>query len=155
MRSTQVAPQRVGVAPPQPLVHANADPAPEQTGVPPLHTTPHAPQLVAEEMSVSQPFAGIESQSAKPGSQAYPQVVPLHVAELLVGRVHALQEVPQLETAAFETQAPAHRWKFALQAKPHAEPLHVGVAFGCEGHEVHDDPHEPTPVFETQAAPHR
>lgn len=110
VRSTQLIPQRVGVAPPQPLEHAKVDPLPEQTGVAPLQATPHAPQLVALPRSTSQPFAAAASQSAKPGSHAYPQTVPLHVAELFGGRAHAVQDsIPQLETAEFETQAPAQR----------------------------------------------
>ena len=41
VRSTQVEPQRVGVAEGQPDTHAEA----EQTGVPPVHACPHDPQL--------------------------------------------------------------------------------------------------------------
>ncbi len=52
----------------QPETQAYVVPDTEQMGVPPLHPSEaHPPQCALEERSVSQPFAAIPSQSAKPG----------------------------------------------------------------------------------------
>ncbi len=68
MRSTQVVPQRVGVAPPQPLAHANIVPLPEHTGVAAGQMRPHIPQFMPVERSVSQPLVASPSQSPQPSS---------------------------------------------------------------------------------------
>lgn len=53
--STQLVPQRVGAFAGQFEEHEYAFPDPLQCGVPLPHITPHAPQLVAVLMGVSQP----------------------------------------------------------------------------------------------------
>jgi hypothetical protein len=53
--STQLVPHSVGVGAMHPDVHEYVVPLPEQSGVPPLHMTPHMPQLVFVETCVSQP----------------------------------------------------------------------------------------------------
>jgi hypothetical protein len=58
--STHVLPHRVGALEGHPLLHAYP-PAPlgEQTGVPPVHATLHAPHEDGWEKSVSQPSSGL------------------------------------------------------------------------------------------------
>jgi hypothetical protein len=64
VRSAHEPEQSVGVALGQPDVQANPVPDGPQTGVDPLHVTPHAPQLAAEDRSVSQPSVGFVEQCA-------------------------------------------------------------------------------------------
>jgi hypothetical protein len=56
--STHVEPQSVGVGAEHPDEHAYVLPDPAQLGVPPLHVTPHPPQLLVVFTAVSQPCEG-------------------------------------------------------------------------------------------------
>ena len=65
--------------------------------------------------------------------------MPSQVAvEFAGGKQVVHRAVPQLVRAAFETQAPLHRWKPGLQANPQAVPLHVGAALAGDEQGVHD-----------------
>ncbi len=93
--SAQSPPQRVRVAPEQPLLHENDAPSLEHSGVAPEHTVLHAPQWLARERSASQPFATMPSQSAKPGSQAPSRTQrPARHATALVTCESATHSVP-------------------------------------------------------------
>ncbi len=154
--STQDMPQRVGVAPPQPLVQVNDEPLPEHTGVLPPQTVPHIPQELALDRSVSHPFAAEPSQLAHPASHAIPHETPSHVADACAALAQAVQDdVPHEETAEFDAHAPAHRWNPALQLKPHAVPLHVAVALAGAVHATHELPHDATDVLLTHAPAHK
>jgi hypothetical protein len=59
-----------------------------------LHALPHAPQLVTEVIAVSQPLAGLPSQSAKPAAQRRPQVDALQVAVLFGPLGHTVPHPP-------------------------------------------------------------
>jgi hypothetical protein len=56
--STQVMPQRVGAVPGQPELQEKLPPDPAQSGVCPLHVTPHPPQLLVVLIAVSHPWSG-------------------------------------------------------------------------------------------------
>jgi hypothetical protein len=64
VRSAHEPEQSVGVPLGQPDVQANPVPDGAHTGVDPPQATPHAPQLEAEERSVSQPSVGVVEQCA-------------------------------------------------------------------------------------------
>lgn len=105
--STHAAPQRSGVAPPQPLEHAPL----AHTGVAPEHMRSQTPQSLALPRLASQPLAGRPSQFAKFGSQVDPQATPLQVANALGGAVHGVQLlVPQFPSEVFETHRSPQRW---------------------------------------------
>jgi hypothetical protein len=105
----------------------------------------------------------------KPGLQAIPQVVPLHVAVPLAGTAHAVHELPQVATLLFDTHAPLHKcWpdaqigthalpigmKPGLQAIPQVVPLHVAVPLAGTAHAVHEPPQVATSLFDTHAPLH-
>jgi hypothetical protein len=56
--STHVEPHSVGVFAVQPEAHEYELPEPAQSGVAPLHVTPHIPQLLVVSMGVSHPWSG-------------------------------------------------------------------------------------------------
>jgi hypothetical protein len=62
--STQVLPQRVLVAPEQPVAHAYEVPDAVHIGADASHATVHPPHVEGSEMSVSQPSSGDPLQSA-------------------------------------------------------------------------------------------
>ncbi|MEI8255635.1 MAG: hypothetical protein WCJ30_08190 [Deltaproteobacteria bacterium] len=64
-RFTQLDPQRMAL-PEQPLEQTRPPATLLQTGMPALHVTPHAPQLVGSDRSASHPFDAWPSQSANP-----------------------------------------------------------------------------------------
>ena len=87
------------------LTYSYASPLPQltlhapalQNGVPDGHTVPQAPQLLAEVlMFVSQPFAGLWSQSAKPPLQKPMAQAPLVHAGVPLGTEQTVPQPPQL-----------------------------------------------------------
>jgi hypothetical protein len=67
-RSTQAAPQSVGVLPMQPVTHIELTPKPEHWGAVGGQTCPHVPQLAGWVTSVSQPALGAVVQCAHPSA---------------------------------------------------------------------------------------
>jgi hypothetical protein len=101
--STQAAPHIMSPGPAHRVAHAPF----EQTW-PAAHARPHAPQCaVALRVSVSQPLAGLPSQSAKPASQRATTHAPAAHASAALGRLHARPHAPQwLALVWVSTQAP-------------------------------------------------
>jgi hypothetical protein len=62
--STQAPPQRVGVAPPQPLPHVAAPPDELQTGVGSAHRVAQSPHVSTLTRLASQPLVALPSQLA-------------------------------------------------------------------------------------------
>jgi hypothetical protein len=97
--STQEPPQSesAGVAAGQPDVQAQPAPERAQTGVPPEHTVPHAPQFFVWLRSVSHPSAALALQFAQSAAHAANEHSPaVHSGPLACGRsVQSLVHVPQ------------------------------------------------------------
>ncbi len=106
--STQLPPQR-NSAVPQPVTHAHVVPMARHTGVPPLHVRPHVPQFADEFRAVSHPSIRSELQSAKPGSQATPHVIPSQVATAFALAGHGMQPVPHDKMSRSERHDVPHR----------------------------------------------
>jgi hypothetical protein len=88
---TQLPEQLVSPAP-HVVVHV-----PLEHTVPPGHTLPHEPQLpLFARTLISQPFAGLPSQSAKPGLQVPIAHVPAAHVALAFGNEHVMPQPPQL-----------------------------------------------------------
>jgi hypothetical protein len=106
------------------------------------HTNAHPPQLLGSVARlVSQPFAGLLSQSAVSGGHVSPASAPSGV--LLSGpdegpSVEA-SEVPQIEPSGVEVSQPllglpSQSLNPGLHAMPQRPLVHDGAAFGAEGH---------------------
>jgi hypothetical protein len=106
MVSTQLAPQRVGVAPPQALTQEKTPEAYLQSGVAPEQTVQQLSQLEGCERSASQPLAMAPSQLAWLVEQATPQLLPLQVGVPLAGTGQGAHEAPQVAMSPLLTQAP-------------------------------------------------
>jgi hypothetical protein len=101
-------------------------------------------------------FVGMQApaQSFWLAGQVPPQAVPSQVAVPPVGTVQGVHEAPQVSTAAFETQAPLHRWKPVLQISPHVLPSQVAwSAFAATGQGAQRSPQEAMAVSSAQAEP--
>jgi hypothetical protein len=103
------------------------------------HTLPQTPQLVAlVRTSVSQPFAGLLSQSAKPALQLATEHIPPAHAAVALGRLHARPHIPQLVAVVRVSVSqplaalPSQSAKPALQAPITQRPAeHAGVALAA------------------------
>jgi hypothetical protein len=133
VRSTQLPPQLVSVLGTHPAEHVYPDPPAVHIADPPVHITPHAPQLVTDERDASQPLAALWSQSAKPLRHTNPQLVPLQVGWAFAGAGQAVHEVPQLATEVSDAQVLPHAWYPALHRNPHEAVEQSAVPFGTPG----------------------
>ncbi len=122
---TQDIPQSVSPAP-QPLTQTRME---LQLGVPPEQALPQALQLAAVPSGVSQPFAVLPSQFAKPALQlAMAQAPAVHVL-LALGSEHVRPHAPQLlSLVRVSTHVMPQRVSAGAQPVPHAPPLQMGVA---------------------------
>lgn len=111
---THDMPHNVGSAVGHAAAHANVLPEPVHTGVAPEHAFLQPPHVAACEMSVSQPSAGLPSQSIQPGAHAVGanahaldvhDTAPLTWARLLQSLPQAPQLLGSLVTSA---HAPLH-----------------------------------------------
>jgi len=75
-----------------------------QTGVPPAHCVPHAPQSVAVVPSVSQPFVPLASQSSRPAAQRSTSHAP--DAQLASGLAHGTPQPPQSVAVRIDRSQP-------------------------------------------------
>jgi hypothetical protein len=98
-------------------------------GVPPEQALPQALQLAAVPSGVSQPFAVLPSQFAKPALQlAMAQAPAVHVL-LALGSEHVRPHAPQLLSLfCVLTQVMPQRVSPGAQPVPQAPPLQMGVA---------------------------
>jgi hypothetical protein len=122
-----------------------------------LHTVPQAPQwFVSDCRFVSQPFAGLPSQSPKPGLHAIVQEPPLHDGVPLVA-LQGLPQAPQL--AALVARFVSHPFIGLLSQSPNVpeqdemtqEPvLQAAVAFG----RLHAPPHTPQFIIVSRLVSH-
>jgi hypothetical protein len=109
--STQLPAQSVLVGARQLLVHATPPPlvAP-QNGAGPEHVVVHEPHVAAACRSASQPLDGSRSQSAKPGLQVKPQLVPSHPVVALARAGQGMQRVPHVSVEVSAAQLVPHAW---------------------------------------------
>jgi hypothetical protein len=112
--STQLEPQSVGVGAEHPDVQEYVLPDPEQSGVPPVHPIPHAPQLLAVLIFVSHPWSGPPSPQCAcpdahaPASNSHTPPAPHATWPLTLGSiVQSCPHAPQL-CGSFATQPPSH-----------------------------------------------
>lgn len=110
----QVIPQRV-CPPIQPLEHA----PPEQTGVPPVHVVPQAPQCIALDRSCSQPLVALESQLPQPALHAPKRHTPAMQVAAARLNMHVVPQAPQLlGSELVSTQRPEHSAPVAQRHAP-------------------------------------
>ena len=132
---------------PKPALHAIAHDPPEHEGVPfvPLHTLPHAPQLLALVLVfTSQPLAALMSQLPKPPLHAMAQLPALHDG-VPFEPLHTLPQAPQFDAlvCVFGSQPVtaliSQSANPALHAMAQLPALHEGVPF----EPLHALPHDP------------
>lgn len=137
--STHAVPQSVCV-PVHTLRHANVVPLGPQSGVPPLHVDPQAPQFVAVARLVSQPLAASMSQSRQPASHVVTTQLPVAQLSLAWASAQVTPHAPQSfevsrrvshPSAAMPLQSP----KPASHAPtPQRPAVHDAVPCGTLGH---------------------
>ena len=129
--STHVIAHAVGVAAGHPDAHAYVLPEPAHTGVAPEQLVLQPPHVAACEMSVSQPSAGLPSQSIQPGAHdpaANAQAPPVH-------------DTAPLTCARF------------VQSSPHALQLWVSLGTHAEPHTIDGAAQDPAPPSAREASP--
>jgi hypothetical protein len=112
-----------------------------------IHDRPHVPQLATVVARVvSQPFAGLESQSPKPMLQRNEQTAALQTGAAFARAGHGMLQPPQCAVfvRTFASQPlpamPSQLSKPTSHTKPHADAEHVGVPFVGS---AHTRPHAP------------
>jgi hypothetical protein len=89
---------------PKPELHAIEQAPSEQLGVPfvPLHTVPHAPQLVAlVSVLISQPVEPMLSQLPNPAAQVPSVQLPVTQVSVALARLHTAPQAPQFGRLVF------------------------------------------------------
>jgi hypothetical protein len=125
---------------PKPLLHAMPQFPPLQVAVPlvPLQTVLQRPQWVGSPfVLISQPFAGLPSQSAKPGLQFWIAQTPLLQVAVAFGSVHDVVHLPQCCTSIIRFDSQPSRtvalqsaWPAAQLLMLHAPPAQAPVPLG-------------------------
>jgi hypothetical protein len=129
------------------------------THAPVAQVIPHAPQLfVSLRVSVSQPFVGFMSQSAKPVSHVATAHAPIRQAGVAWARVHVRPQAPQCATepvtsvsqplAAIVSQSPR---PVAQPATRHTPVTHAAVALSS----MHTRSHMPQCVVDVDVSTQR
>jgi len=110
------------------------------------HALPHRPQLPVVPRSVSQPFMGFMSQSAKPVAQVIPQRPVAHTAVALAPDGHCPRQAPQWASLVAVLASQPFMGSSSQSAKPvaharvHRPAVQVAVALGRAAHSL---PHAP------------
>lgn len=153
--STQDPLQSVCALVGQPVPQVGVSDTARQTGVPPSHETPQAPQLEPEVSETQAPLHML-----KPLAQAKPQVPAVHVGIVLGTEVvqtltpASVPQPPQLSgSLVVSTQLPAHTVALELgQLDMHANPFPEGAQRGVAPLHVEPQPPQLDGVFwSTQA----
>jgi hypothetical protein len=149
---------------PRPVAHAPTPQVPARhTAVPPgaVQAVPQRPQwLVLTRVSVSHPFAGLPSQSAKPVVHATMRhTAPIHMAVATLGPLHERPQLPQCSIAVASSVSqpslvtPLHSPKPAAQVTAHTAPTHAGTVLRGVGHALPHAPHDDTLVRRSVSQP--
>ncbi len=107
-------------------------------------------------MSVSQPFASLPSQLAKPVVHDATVQRPAAQAGVAFASMQAVPQAPQFATLVTVSTSqplaatPSQSWKPASQVKPQAVPLQVAEALAGATQGVHDAPQVATAALLTQ-----
>lgn len=128
---------------------------------PPVHPTPQPPQFIVVVIEVSQPFAAVPSQSAKPALQAPRAQEPAVQRAVALGYEHTRPHIPQLLTVPRLVSqplagSPSQSPKPLLHVKLHRPAAHEDTALGRAGHAFAQAPQWLTlALVSTQLEPHK